>query len=247
MRDIYLYKNSNVLKNKLGIKDAAAFEKAEVNLTCNAIYELEMSPLPGSYDYFSHYCAVHQYIFRDVYDWAGVPRTVPMEKGEAMLGYMSIEYAKPEKIRSEGEAVLERMNSRKWDKMDIPTQAKYLAADMADLWKVHSFREGNTRTTVTFMCQFADSHNMPVERTLFEKNSQYVRNALVAATAVYADADFRKPEFLEKIVQDGLERAAERRVREEKPTEKTVDETEYVPYWQVDRADDNRIDKDYDR
>ena len=86
MRDIYLYKNSNVLKNKLGIKDAAAFEKAEVNLTCNAIYELEMSPLPGSYDYFSHYCAVHQYIFRDVYDWVGVPRTVPMEKGEDMPG-----------------------------------------------------------------------------------------------------------------------------------------------------------------
>ncbi|MCL1885013.1 MAG: hypothetical protein FWF81_14805 [Defluviitaleaceae bacterium] len=31
-------------------------------------------------------------------DWAGQPRTIPIEKQEAVLAYMSIEYAKPQEI-----------------------------------------------------------------------------------------------------------------------------------------------------
>lgn len=217
MRDPYLYEDCNILRNKKGIKDASMLDKAETEYACCSLRELALTPLPGSYD-FSHYCAMHRFIFQDLYDWAGIPRTVPMEKEEAVLGYMSIEYAQPERIRAEGEAVLQRMNRREWDKMDLPTQAKYLAADTADLWKVHSFREGNTRTTITFICQFADSHNMPIDRELFERNPGYVRNALVAATAVFADADLRKPEYLEKIIRDGLERAADRR----EPQDKTM-------------------------
>ncbi|MDE7200323.1 MAG: hypothetical protein K2O91_00085 [Lachnospiraceae bacterium] len=47
---------------------------------------------------------------------------------------------------------------------------------------------------------------MPIDRKLFEENPIYTRNALVAASAVFKDADFRKPEYLVKIIRDGLER-----------------------------------------
>lgn len=149
---------------------------------------------------------MHSYIFQDIYEWAGVPRTVPMEKSEAILGYMSIEYASPQNIKKQAEAVLTRMNGRKWGKMTIQEQVQNLAQDMADLWKVHCFREGNTRTTITFICQFADSHDMPIDRELFEENSAYTRIALVAASALFHDVDLRKPEYLINIVKDGLER-----------------------------------------
>lgn len=221
MRDPYLYSDCDVLKNKMDIKDAPLLDIEEVEYSCNAIHELAHTPLPGDYS-FAHLCEMHHYIFQDLYDWAGIPRTVPMEKAEAVLGYMSIEYAQPNEIKKEAEAVLDRMNNREWDNMTISEQAGFLAQDMADLWKVHCFREGNTRTTVTFVCQFADEHNMPIDRGLFENHSAYTRNALVAASAIFKEADFRKTEYLIKIIKDGLERAASQREKLDQPRQRNL-------------------------
>ena len=84
---------------------------------------------------------------------------------------------------------------------------------MADLWKVHPFREGNTRTTVTFICQFAESKGLPLDRELFEQNAAYLRSALVAATAIFRDGDFRKFDYLIRIVKDSLERGTNQSLR----------------------------------
>lgn len=127
-----------------------------------------------------------------------------MEKEEALLGYMSIDYAEPHEIEKQTDAILKKMNSRNWLDMSLDEQAEKLAQDTADLWKIHCFREGNTRTTITFICQFADSHGMPIDRTLFEQNAIYTRNALVAACAIFKDGDFRKSEYLINIIKDGL-------------------------------------------
>lgn len=205
MIDPYCYENSNVLKNKLGIKDGTELERAEVDFSCNAIHELSITPLDGNYN-FEHFCNFHAYIFRDIYEWAGEPRTVEMEKAEAVLGYMSIEYAKPKEIHKTASAVLKKLNEEKWEEMSLDEKVTKLSRYMADLWKVHSFREGNTRTTITFICQFADSKGMFMDRELFEKHSAYTRNALVAASAIFKDGDFRKIEYLCEIVKDSLEK-----------------------------------------
>lgn len=90
---------------------------------------------------------------------------------------------------------------------------------MAELWKVHPFREGNTRTTVTFCCDFAESKGFGLDRGLFKDNSQYMRDALVAATAKFSDiGDYSKPNYLYTIVKDGMERGAKLREKQ-----KTVD------------------------
>lgn len=214
MIDPYCYEDCEVLRNKLGIKDSAELDRAEVDFSCNAIHELSISPLAGDYD-FKHFCDFHAYIFKDIYEWAGKPRTVEMEKAEAVLGYMSIEYAKPEEINKVATALLEEMNGRDWERMSLEEQAKNLSKDMANLWKVHSFREGNTRTIITFICQFADSKGMLLDRGLFEKHSAYTRTALVAASAVFKDGDFRQPEYLYKIVKDSLEQGLQNNRQQE--------------------------------
>lgn len=205
MIDPYCYEDCNVLKNKLGIKNSEELDKAEVDFACNAIHELSICPLNGIYD-FQHFCEFHRYIFGDVYEWAGEPRTVEMEKEEPVLGYMSVEYAKPNEIRETAEKALTAMKSRDWEKMNLDEQAQNLSKDMADLWKIHSFREGNTRMMITFICQFADSRGMLMNRELFEKNAAYTRNALVAASAVFKDVDFRRLDYLYRIIRDSLER-----------------------------------------
>ena len=204
MRDPYLYADCPVLKNKLGIKDASLLDKAEIDITCNAIYNITVSPIDGNYD-FDHLCKFHACISGNIYDWAGTPRAVAMEKGEAVLGYMSIEYAHPLHINKEAATVLNRLNNTDWNSLSLENQARELSDRLAELWKIHPFREGNTRTIITFICQFAESKGLALDRTLFEQNAVYMRNALVAATAIFRDGDFRKPEYLFRIVKDSLE------------------------------------------
>jgi len=205
MHDPYLYYDCAVLKNKLGLKDGDLLDKAEVEFSCNAIHDLLINPIQGNYD-FEHLCKFHAHIFGDVYDWAGQPRSVSIEKQEAVLGYTSIEYAKPQAIETSVTAVLQRMNAIRWEILSLDEQAEVLSAGLADLWKVHPFRDGNTRTTVTFICQFAESKGLPFDRELLEQNAAYLRSALVAATAIFRDGDFRKPAYLVRIIRDSLER-----------------------------------------
>ena len=205
MYDPYLYDDCPVLRNRLGIKDADVLDKAEVEFSCNAIHDLLINPIPGDYD-FVHLCKFHARIFGDVYEWAGQPRIVPMEKQEAVLGYMSIEYSKPQHIEKDKKVVLQELYNINWNKLSIDKQADKLSSGLADLWKVHPFREGNTRTTVTFICQFAENKGIFFDRSLFEQNAAYMRNALVAASAIFSDGDFRKPEFLYRIIKDSIMR-----------------------------------------
>lgn len=111
MRDVYLYEDCTVLKNKLGIKEQKKLEEAEADFVVYRLKELAMNPLIG-----------------------------------------------------------------------------------------------NTRTTITFCCQYADEMGLDINRELFEKNSQYVRTALVAYNAVFTDlGDLSKKEYLDKIVFDAIQ------------------------------------------
>ena len=90
-------------------------------------------------------------------------------------------------------------------------KASEFCDSLARLWKIHPFREGNTRTTITFCCQYTDEMGFPLNRKLFEENSVYVRTALVAYNAFFSDGtDFSKKEYLQKIVYDALEDDAQK-------------------------------------
>lgn len=63
--------------------------------------------------------------------------------------------------------------------------------NIADLWQVHPFREGNTRTTMTFATHFADRNGYPLDKQLFGENAGYVRNELVKAS----DGKYAEPHY----------------------------------------------------
>jgi cell filamentation protein len=78
--DHYLDPASGVLKNRLGITDAAVLERAEAALVATRSYELSQTPLKGRFD-LTHLQAIHRYLFGDLYEWAGQLRTVDISKG----------------------------------------------------------------------------------------------------------------------------------------------------------------------
>lgn len=77
VEDPYTYKNSTVLKNKLDLRTQADLDAFEAEISSARAEE----PLPEGMLDFEHYYAVHHHLFRDVYDWAGQPRTVRIAKG----------------------------------------------------------------------------------------------------------------------------------------------------------------------
>ena len=50
MRDPYLYEDTNVLKNKLDIKEQDLLDDAEADYVVYRLKELAMNPLEGKYD-----------------------------------------------------------------------------------------------------------------------------------------------------------------------------------------------------
>ena len=77
---IYCYPDSDVLINKLDIRELDKLHTFERKLTMLRLLELMDKPISGKFD-FKHLQAIHRYIFQDVYDWAGKVRTVDIAKG----------------------------------------------------------------------------------------------------------------------------------------------------------------------
>lgn len=204
MRDPYLYEDVPVLKNKLNIKDQELLDSAEADYVVLRLKEIALNKFEGDY-HTEHFFRMHEYIFQDLFDWAGQPRNISIYKEEDVLGGQSIEYSDPFDIVNDVHHVLTDMREKTWNSMDVDEASKEFCDSLARLWKIHPFREGNTRTTVTFCCQFIDDHGFTINRELFEKNARYVRTALVAYNAYFSDgSNFSKKEYLERIVLDSL-------------------------------------------
>ncbi len=204
MNDPYLYECEPILKNKLNIHNKELLENAEADYVVYRLKDLAFNPLSGNY-HTEHLLQMHQFIFQDIYEWAGQPRTISIYKEEDVLGGLSIEYSEPSDIVNDIHRVLGDMRLKKWTHMSQTQLANEFCDSLANLWRIHPFREGNTRTTITFCCQFADEMGFRINRKLFEENSIYVRTALVAYNAYFSDgSNFAKKEYLEKLVFDAL-------------------------------------------
>ena len=211
MRDPYLYPDSETLKNLANIRDEQLLKDMEADYTLSRLSDVVVDDTIRQFD-FEGLCNLHYTIFQDVYEWAGKPRIINIEKAEAVLGEISVEYSDCFDIVDDASRVLADMNEIDWKKEPFETLVKKFSDNMAKLWKIHPYREGNTRTIVTFCCLFIEAQGIYIESDLFKDNAAYMRNALVAANALFSDiGDLRKPEYLYHIVEDALEQGKEMR------------------------------------
>ena len=64
-------------------------------------------------------------------------------KEEPALGGLSVEYTNYPDIRKCLADILGAMRRRPWGKYDLTKLTKYFSHDLAALWKIHAFQEGN--------------------------------------------------------------------------------------------------------
>ena len=206
MRDPYVYPHTNILKNLANIQDEEELSCMEAEYTSLRLAELVTKESASHFNFLS-LCDMHRYIFQDVYEWAGEIRVINIEKSEPALGGLSIEYSDCFDIEKDVTNILDDMNKFLWKALSVAEASRIFSEYFAKLWRVHPYREGNTRTIITFCSQFIESKGFYVDSDLFKDNAQYMRTALVAANAIFSDlGDKRKPEYLNRIVLDALER-----------------------------------------
>lgn len=198
--DPYVYPGTNVLRNRYGVRDAVTLQQLESRLTNVRLIELSGHTIQTPND-LEGLKALHHHIFQDVYAWAGHIRRVPLYKAEEALGGASAAYSHPRAIIKDANEAFRKINSRAWSTMTALERALTLSKDTAELWRVHAFREGNTRTVIAFMDKFTREHEMRLDLALLGDNAVYVRRSLVAASE-------DKPDYLARIVKDALERGA---------------------------------------
>ena len=141
---IYCYKNSNVLKNKAGIRDGNTLRAMENEIVAIKQYQMILSPITGKFTK-NHLYRIHRFLFEDIYSFAGHTRKEQIAKGTTTFyppASIDKELGKTFRFIADGHQLRDYTGS---DLLDA------IAFVMAELNVVHPFREGNGRAIREFI------------------------------------------------------------------------------------------------
>lgn len=144
----YCYLNSDIYINKLNIKERKALTSLEADLSAHRLMQLMIKPIRGKFG-IVHLRRIHEYIFQDLYDFAGKFREEDITKGSTI-------FCKSQFIQHNLEILLDELKAENHlANLDKNAFIKRLAYYMAELNILHPFREGNGRTIREFIRQLA--------------------------------------------------------------------------------------------
>lgn len=143
------YPGTTCLVNKLDIRDETALTETEAAVVLGKASLLDQQPIPGSFD-FDHYRRIHQFLFCDLYDWAGQIRTINIsKKGTVFVSAAEIEQC--------ADACFSRLASFSSEGLSLHELAKEVADFYHTINMLHPFREGNGRAQRVFFTQWIRS------------------------------------------------------------------------------------------
>lgn len=143
-QSIYCYPDSNVLKNKLNIRDNTLLKTAEEEITLIKQMELLKNPIKGNFSK-THLMNIHKFIFEDIYAFAGKIRREQISKADTM-------FYPPNLINRELDKLFAKIKEENMFKeTDEKKNFDNLAYVMAQLNLIHPFREGNGRSVREFI------------------------------------------------------------------------------------------------
>jgi len=145
---MYCYPGTNVLKNKLNIRDSNKLFEIEKQIVLVKSYILRQNKIRYTFDK-RHFTYLHDFLFSDIYPFAGKFRTENIYKG-------SFTFASWEYIESELDRLLKELKSENFlQGLDKENLSKRLAYYLSELNVLHPFREGNGRTIREFIREIA--------------------------------------------------------------------------------------------
>lgn len=146
--------------------------------------------------------SIHRRLFDGIFKFAGRIRDYNITKQEWVLRGETVYYASADTISETLEYDMGQERNYSYEGKSIDEAISHLTRFCANLWQIHAFGEGNTRSTAVFMIKYLKTLGFKVTNDLFATHSWYFRNALVRAnysnlqegvteTTVYLERFFR--------------------------------------------------------
>ncbi len=166
-------------KSKAVRAEAAKTRTDEADIVSQRMTEILAEPTfsfsPASY------VSIHRKLFFGIYKFAGKIRDYNITKSEWVLKKDTVRYESAEVIVATLEYEFERERNFNYRGLSPQETISHFSRFIADVWQVHAFGEGNTRTTGIFAVKYLRTLGYAVENDIFADNSYYFRNALVRA------------------------------------------------------------------
>ena len=144
--------------------------------------------------------SIHKKLFTGVYKHAGIIRNYNFTKNEWILNEDTVTYASYETIMSTLDYDFEQEKNFSYKDLSLDESIKHLCRFTSNIWQVHPFCEGNTRTTAVFIIKYLKTFGFNINNTVFANNSWYFRNALVRANYKNFEKNiFEDISYLEKF------------------------------------------------
>ncbi len=194
MKDPFVYKDTNILINKLDLRNQELLDQFE-----STMFQLSfMKILEEGFviNSVNDVLILHKLLFEEVYDWAGTARTINIRKQEPVLNGLSVNYGDKDNILKD----LNKLNKSFKDLNVKNNFIKDLTKLISNIWQIHPFREGNTRTITVFLYFLLKKYNLELNVDLIEKSSKYFRNSLVLASI----GEYSEYNHLEVILNDAI-------------------------------------------
>lgn len=129
----------------------------------------------------AYWISIHKNLFANVFDHAGEVRTYNISKNEWVLNGKSVFYASYDSIPMTLDYDFNTEKKFSYRNLSKSEIVKHIAKFTCDIWQIHPFCEGNTRSTAVFIIKYLNSLGYSIGNEAFAKYSWYFRNALVRA------------------------------------------------------------------
>ncbi|CAM8680942.1 MULTISPECIES: putative adenosine monophosphate-protein transferase Fic [Leclercia] len=145
-RDPYLYPGLNVMRNRLGIRQAERLAQAAYEFTALRAATLGLGPLLRG---LPHLCAIHQHIYQDIFDWAGDIREMDIYQGDTRFCHFAY-------IEKEGNALMQDLEEEGYlVGLEREEFINRLSHYYCEINVLHPFRIGNGIVQRIFFEQLA--------------------------------------------------------------------------------------------
>ena len=164
VQSLYCYPESDVLKNKLNIRNREELKQAEEEITALKQYMLMESPIKGRFTK-TQLMNIHRFLFEDIYPFAGHIRREQISKGDTM-------FFPPHLISQELDKVFAKLHSEKMlHATDKKRQIEHLSYIMSELNVIHPFREGNGRSIRELIRYMALYYGFSLDWSLVDRDT----------------------------------------------------------------------------
>lgn len=129
----------------------------------------------------NEYISIHKKLFDSIFPHAGVLRDYNITKKEWILNGETVIYGSATELNATLDYDIFKEKKFSYKNLSSQEIIHHLALFISDLWQIHAFSEGNTRTSAVFFIKYLRTLGYNVTNDIFAENSWYFRNALVRA------------------------------------------------------------------